>query len=574
MIGLRADRSLPLQALGWALPLVRERAGAVSVVVVLSCIGSAAALLPPYLTQRLVDEGIVGGKVDLVLQLCVAFLVLMVGGVLVETLSRLTYLKLSAHVLFGLREQVWRHLQKLAPTYYARTRGGEILSRLDGDVAEVQRFALDAPMALLNGAFSLAVALALMLSLSPVLTALVFALVPLQVAVLMFSRPWLEKSTQALRKESAAMSSFFVESLRAMKFIQASNAARRQEAGLRAHHGDYFAALRRSQIASLGAGGLQRVLSGLGVLLVFAVGGSMAAAGELSVGVVVAFIAYTTRAAGPLQTLAGVFMGWQRAKVSLQRIRELAAEQPTVVSPAQPVPLAQPVRGQLRLDAVRFGYGKGDDAILDGVTLDIPAGTKLALVGASGAGKSTLIDLLQRHYDPQTGHLLLDGVRLDLLDLVELRRQIVVVDQEPVLMPGSIRDNLRFVVPEAEESALMRALELAGLANFAHAGGLDRQVGASASALSRGERLRIALARAILQDPAVLILDETTSGLDLPVAQAIVAAVDRVFAGRTRIVITHNLASVGAVDRVVELRDGGLVECAPVRPTAPLLRAV
>lgn len=572
VIALREDRSLPWQALAWALPMVRERAGALAGVVVLSCLGSAAALLPPYLTQRLVDEGIVGGQVDLVLQLCAAFLALMLAGVAVETLSRLAYLKLSAHVLFGLREQVWRHLQTLAPTYYARTRGGEILSRLDGDVAEVQRFALDAPMALLNGVFSLAVALVLMLSLSPLLTALVFALVPLQVAALIVSRPWLEKSTHALRKESAAMSSFFVESLRAMKFIQASNAARRQEAGLRAHHGDYFAALRRSQLASLGAGGLQRVLSGLGVLMVFAVGGSLAAAGELSVGVVVAFIAYTTRAAGPLQTLAGVFMGWQRAKVSLLRIRELAAEQPTVASPAQPVPLAQPVRGELRLDAVRFGYGA--EAVLDGAALDIAAGTKLALVGASGAGKSTLIDLLQRHYDPQAGRLLLDGVRLDLLDLVELRREVVVVDQEPVLMPGSVRDNLRFVAPDADEAALLRALELAGLAKLAHAGGLDKPVGAMAAALSRGERLRIALARAILQDPAVLILDETTSGLDQPVAQAIIAAVDRLFAGRTRIVITHNLASIGAVDRVVELRDGRLVEHVPARPVAPLLRAV
>ncbi|NMG43420.1 ATP-binding cassette domain-containing protein [Aromatoleum toluvorans] len=572
MIPLNGNRSLPRQALAWAFPLVRDRARTVAGVVVLSCIGSAAALLPPYLTQRLVDEGIVGGKVGLVLWLCAAFLVLMVGGVLVETLSRLTYLKLSAHVLFGLREQVWRHLQTLAPTYYARTRGGEILSRLDGDVAEVQRFALDAPMALLNGAFSLTVALVLMLSLSPLLTALVFALVPLQVAALMFTRPWLEKSAQAMRKESAAMSSFFVESLRAMKFIQASNAARRQEAGLRAHHGDYFAALRRSQLASLGAGGLQRLLSGLGVLLVFAVGGSMAAAGELSVGVVVAFIAYTTRAAGPLQTLAGVFMGWQRAKVSLQRIRELAAEQPTVQSPTHPVPLAQPVRGELRLDAVRFGYGA--EAVLDGATLDVPAGTKLALVGASGAGKSTLIDLLQRHYDPQAGRLLLDGVRLDLLDLAELRRQVVVVDQEPVLTPGSVRDNLRFVAPDADEPMLLRALDLAGLAKLAHAGGLDRPVGASAAALSRGERLRIALARAILQDPAVLILDETTSGLDLPVAQAIIGAVDHVFAGRTRIVITHNLASVGAVDRIVELRDGRLVEHVPTRSAAPLLRIV
>ncbi|MCK9984069.1 MAG: ATP-binding cassette, subfamily B, bacterial [Azoarcus sp.] len=572
MIRFDGNRPRPAQALSWALPLVRERAGSVAIVVLLSCLGSAAALLPPYLTQRLVDEGIVGGEVELVLWLCAAFLVLMVGGVLVETLSRLTYLKLSAHVLFGLREQVWRHLQTLAPTYYARTRGGEILSRLDGDVAEVQRFALDAPMAVLNGVFSLIVALVLMLSLSPMLTALVFALVPLQVAALIVSRPWLEKGSQALRKESAAMSSFFVESLRAMKFIQASNAARRQEAGLRAHHGDYFAALRRSQLASLGAGGLQRVLSGLNVLLVFAVGGSLAAGGELSVGVVVAFIAYTTRAAGPLQTLAGVFMGWQRAKVSLQRIHELAAERPTVASPAQPILLAQPVRGALRLDAVCFGYAA--EAVLAGATLDVPAGTKLALVGASGAGKSTLIDLLQRHYDPQAGSLLLDGVRLDLLDLVELRRQVVVVDQEPVLMPGTVRDNLRFVAPDAEESALLRALDLAGLTKLAHAGGLDRPVGAMAAALSRGERLRLALARAILQDPAVLILDETTSGLDLPVAQAIMGAVDRVFGGRTRVVITHNLASVGAVDRVVELRDGRLVEPEAARPAAPLLRVV
>nr|WP_211163035.1 ABC transporter ATP-binding protein [Aromatoleum diolicum] len=552
--------------------MVRERGGAVGGIVALSFLASAAALLPPYLTQRLVDDGIVGGRGDVVLQLCGAFLVLLVAGVVVEAVSRLAYLKLSAHVLFGLREQVYRHLQTLAPTYYARTRGGEILSRLDGDVAEVQRFAIDAPMGLLNAVFSLVVALVLMLSLSPLLTALVFALVPLHVAALLLSRPWLERSTHAVRQQSAAMSSFFVESLRAMKFIQATNAAPRQEAGLRAHHGDYFAALRRSQLASLGAGGVQRILSGLGVLLVFAVGGSMAAAGELSVGVVVAFIAYTTRAAGPLQTAAGVFMGWQRAKVSLERIREIAAERPTVTSPAHPLALAQPVRGGIRLDAVTFGYG--DAVVLDGASLDIVAGAKFALVGASGVGKSTLIDLLQRHYDPAAGRILLDGLRLDLLELAELRRQVVVVDQDPVLMPGSVRDNLRFVAPDADDVALLRALSLAGLANFAHAGGLDKPVGASASALSRGERLRIALARAILQDPAVLILDETTSGLDLPVAQAIVAAVDRVFAGRTRIVITHNLASVGDVDRVVELRDGGLLVQSPVRAVAPLLRVV
>ncbi|NMG74951.1 ABC transporter transmembrane domain-containing protein [Aromatoleum diolicum] len=572
MIALREDRRLPLQALAWAWPMVRERGGAVGGIVALSFLASAAALLPPYLTQRLVDDGIVGGRGDVVLQLCGAFLVLLVAGVVVEAVSRLAYLKLSAHVLFGLREQVYRHLQTLAPTYYARTRGGEILSRLDGDVAEVQRFAIDAPMGLLNAVFSLVVALVLMLSLSPLLTALVFALVPLHVAALLLSRPWLERSTHAVRQQSAAMSSFFVESLRAMKFIQATNAAPRQEAGLRAHHGDYFAALRRSQLASLGAGGVQRILSGLGVLLVFAVGGSMAAAGELSVGVVVAFIAYTTRAAGPLQTAAGVFMGWQRAKVSLERIREIAAERPTVTSPAHPLALAQPVRGGIRLDAVTFGYG--DAVVLDGASLDIVAGAKFALVGASGVGKSTLIDLLQRHYDPAAGRILLDGLRLDLLELAELRRQVVVVDQDPVLMPGSVRDNLRFVAPDADDVALLRALSLAGLANFAHAGGLDKPVGASASALSRGERLRIALARAILQDPAVLILDETTSGLDLPVAQAIVAAVDRVFAGRTRIVITHNLASVGDVDRVVELRDGGLLVQSPVRAVAPLLRVV
>lgn len=572
MIALREGRRLPLQALAWAWPMVRERGGAVGGIVTLSFLASAAALLPPYLTQRLVDDGIIGGRGDVVLQLCGAFLVLLVAGVAVEAVSRLVYLKLSAQVLFGLREQVYRHLQTLAPTYYARTRGGEILSRLDGDVAEVQRFAIDAPMGLLNAVFSFAVALALMLSLSPLLTALVFALVPLHVAALLLSRPWLERSTHAVRKQSAAMSSFFVESLRAMKFIQATNAAPRQAAGLRAHHGDYFAALRRSQLVSLGAGGVQRILSGLGVLLVFAVGGSMAAAGELSVGVVVAFIAYTTRAAGPLQTAAGVFMGWQRAKVSLERIREIAAERPTVTSPAHPLALAQPVRGGIRLDAVTFGYG--DAVVLDGASLDIAAGAKLALVGASGVGKSTLIDLLQRHYDPAAGRILLDGLRLDLLELAELRRQVVVVDQDPVLMPGSVRDNLRFVAPDADDVALLRALSLAGLANFAHAGGLDKPVGASASALSRGERLRIALARAILQDPAVLILDETTSGLDLPVAQAIVAAVDRVFAGRTRIVITHNLASVGDVDRVVELRDGGLLVQSPARAVAPLLRVV
>jgi ATP-binding cassette subfamily B protein len=317
---------------------------------------------------------------------------------------------------------------------------------------------------------------------------------------------------------------------------------------------------------------VQRILSGLSVLLVFAVGGHLAAVGELSVGVLVAFIAYATRAAGPLQTAAGVFMGWQRARVSLQRIHELAAELPAVSSPPDPVALPQPVRGEIRFDAVSFGYG--GSLVLREASLDIAPGTRLALVGASGAGKSTLIDLLQRHYDPQAGRVLLDGVALSRLDLVAMRRAIVVVDQEPVLLPGSVRDNLRFVCPEADEAALLSALTLAGLENFARDGGLDRPVGDSAFALSRGERMRIALARAILQDPAVLILDETTSSLDAIAARTIVATIERMFSGRTRIFITHNLAAVGEVDCVVELRDGRLTECAPAKTPTPLLRVV
>jgi ATP-binding cassette, subfamily B, bacterial len=209
---------------------------------------------------------------------------------------------------------------------------------------------------------------------------------------------------------------------------------------------------------------------------------------------------------------------------------------------------------------VRFGYGDGD--VLQDADLAIAPGEKVGLIGLSGAGKTTLIDLLQRHYDPAAGRILLDDVDLRDLDLAELRRGIAVVAQDTVLLKGSLLDNLRYAAPDASESAIRAAARRAEVDAFASMlpQGYASDVGTAGSTLSGGERQRIAIARALLQDPLVLVLDEATSAVDQATEARIIKAVDQLFGDRTRLVISHRPATLRGVDRLIELADGRLIE--------------
>ena len=544
----------------WLYGFLRPQLGRLAVVFLLSLGASALALAQPYLTKLLIDDGLLAGDFGTLALVAAAMLAAALLGAGLTALNRWHYVTASGRVLFALRESVYRHLQRLSPAYYARVRAGDVMARLDGDVAEVQRFAVDSALALLNGVLVLCGALALMLSLSWKLSLIAFALLPLQVLLLRVLRPRIEVLTREQRAQAGGISAFLYDRLSAMKLVQSAGAEAREAQGLAGLQADYFTGLRRLQMFNLAATTAPSLLTLLGTVLVFLAGGAMVIEGALTLGTLVAFTAYLARASGPVHTLLGLWVALARARVSLQRVGEIMAEAPAVRAPAAPRCLPREARGEIVLEAVGFRYPEREAGVLEDASARLPAGAKVAMAGASGAGKTTLIDLLQRHFDPSAGRITLDGIDLRQLDPGALRRRVAVVAQDSLLIPGSVADNIRYARPEAGAEAVAEAARRAGAADFIAAlpQGYATEVGTRGLKLSGGQRQRIALARALLQDPLVLILDEATSGVDSAMERNIAAAIDRLFAGRTRIVIGHRSTLVRDADLAFELSGGRL----------------
>lgn len=550
-------------SLRWAGGFVRPHRGRLAVCIVLSLAGTGVGLAQPWLTKRIVDDGLTGGDARLLVLLTLGMLAAGLVSTLLSGANRLVYTGASAGVLFAMREHVYGHLQTLPPRFYARWSAGDVLGRLDGDLAEVQRFAVDAPLSALNALLTLAGAVALMLLIDPALTLIAFLLLPAQALFLRGTRPWVERSARALRDSMAALTGFFVQRLSAMKLIQSLGAERQEAERLAALDRDCLGKLLRQQTVGIVTGGVPGLLGSAGTAAVFLWGGLRVIDGELSLGALIAFSAYLGRAAGPVQGLLGLIVGAQRARVSLDRLGELLSESPAVHPPARPVsPTGR--SGALSVESVVFGHGPGCP-VLDGLSLAIPAGAKVGLLGPSGVGKSTLTDLLHRHYDPERGRISLDGVNLRDLDPALLRRRVAVLGQDAPMLPGTIADNLRFGLSTAEAEALDKDTLAEAVAAAQLTGwiaclpqGLDTPVGAWASALSGGQRQRIALARCLLRKPDLLILDEPVSALDPAAAERLTADVDRLFAGRTRLVISHRAEALAGCDAVYRLERGRL----------------
>lgn len=537
----------------WGRLLVAARRRLALRVATLSCLASLLALLQPWLSKVLVDDGALAGDLGVLASTAALMLLVPLLGLAVEAVTRFDYLELSSHVLFGLRERVFAHLQSLSPVYYSRVGFGDLVARFDGDLAEVQRFLVDGPLALINGMFSLLAVLVLMTLLDLRMTLVVLlAMLPLPLLHALRKRAAVESSAREVRRQATRLSNFFIDTLRAVKLIQSSNGEGARLDTLRERHGDYYQALKTAQHTGFSLAAGQRVAGVAGTALVFGCGGYLLARGQITMGLLVAFIAYSARVAGPVHTLMGVLAGWQRLRVSLERLSEVLDAEPVREASAR---LPLPRSGALELVGVSFAYEVGKP-VLSHACLRIPAGSTVLLSGASGAGKSTLTDLLLGHLHPDQGDILLDGVAIGQVAPAELRRRIAVVDQEPAFFAGTVRENLHFVQPLATDTELTALLHSVSLkAPELH---LETRLGAVGAALSRGQRLRLALARAILQDPEILVLDETTSAVDAEMESQLLALVRRRFAGRTCLFITHHVRSAQDWSMVCRLRNGGV----------------
>jgi ATP-binding cassette subfamily B protein len=544
------------RAFRYILPYWRRLTG----VLVISLVSTALSLWLPYLTKALVDQALLAKDASALQRIVELFVVVGAVGFVLNVVSGLQYTRVSADILFDMRRELYEHLQRLSPRYYAVTRLGDIVSRINNDISEIQRVAAETALAWVGNVLFLVGSVAVLIWLDWRLFLVGMATLPASAWALVRYRRQLETRSAELRQRSADIGSFLIETIQGMRAVVTSNAERREVGRFTRLNDAFIATLMGLQRVHYVGGGVPSLLIAAGTTAVFFYGGWRVVEGTLTLGTLAAFMAYQARVVAPVQALMGLYGALATMRVSWRRVAQVLDTPAEVVERPDAMPLLS-VRGLVEFDRVSLSYGRGG-AVLDDVSFRAEPGETLAIVGASGSGKSTIADLLVRLLDPDTGTVRLDGHDLRTLRLSDLRRKVQLVDQDPVLFHASIDDNVRYANPDAPESAVAAALEAAGLARFV--GALpDRGrtvVGDRGLALSAGERQRIALARAFLTSPSVLVLDEPSAALDPVSERAVIDGYRSVMRGRTTIVISHRLELVRAADQVVVIDGARVVE--------------
>ncbi len=539
-----------------------------ALVMAISLVSTGLSLVSPYLSKDLVDQALIGRDMAALWRIVGLFAALGLAGYVLNVVSGLRYTRVSAEILFDMRLAVYSHLQRLSPRFYARTRMGDIVSRLNSDIGEIQRVAAEAALAWVGNVLFLAGCIVMLVWLDWKLALLAAAVMPLSLWTLVRYRARLEARVADLRQRSADIGSFLIETLQASTLVVTSNAQARERGRFTRLNDRFIDALMGMQRLTYLAGGLPSLIVSLGASVVFLYGGSRVVEGTLTLGTFAAFIAYQSRVNAPVQALMGLYTSLATAKVSWRRVLELL-DAPLDVQEAPRAAGLEHVRGEIAFDGVTLRTERGL-AVLEDFTLTVAAGTSVALVGASGSGKSTLAYLLLRLLDPDAGVVRIDGVDVRTLRLDDIRRQVAFVEQEPTLLHASIAENLRYARPEATDAEVTRAAEAAGLAPFLTRlpQGLATVVGERGAQMSAGERQRIAIARAFLTEPSVLVLDEPTAALDPASERQVIESYLAVMRGRTSIVISHRAAVADAVDQVAVLDGARLVETGRPRELA------
>jgi len=546
-----------------ALRYVRPYVGRLVPVVLLSLVSTGLGLFLPYLSKLLVDDALVAGNLSALLRIVALFVAVTAVSYALNVFSGMRYTHVSADILFDMRLDLYRHLQRLSPRFYARTPLGDVVSRINGDIGEIQRVTSEAALAWFGQVVALVGTVAMLVYLDWRLFLVGLVMLPPALWTLSRYRRELEERVRVLRERSADIGTFLIETLQGMRTVVGSNAQAREVARFREKNDGFVSALLSMRLFSYLSGGLPGLLLTLGTAIVFAYGGYRVIGGMMTLGTFVAFTAYQMRVVGPIQGLMGIYTNLATARASLVRVHALLDAEPDVREAREPVRLPS-CRGSVELRGVRFGFGRGGE-VLDGVDLAIPPGQSVAIVGASGSGKSTLADLVARHADPEAGSVLLDGHDLRTLSMEDVRRHVGLIEQDPFVFHASVADNVRYASPTAGDEAVWSALEAAGLAALVASmpQGLQTVVGERGKQLSAGERQRLALARAFLADPALVVMDEATGALDPRSEAAVLKGYDTLLSGRTTIVITHRRDLARLADRVVVVAGGKIVEDGP-----------
>ncbi|AKK29294.1 ABC transporter ATP-binding protein [Mycobacterium sp. EPa45] len=528
---------------------------------------NAARLSVPLLVQRGIDHAIppllAGGSArELVIVVSV-----LCGVVCVQAISRMTFLKRSGRigqsVLLEVRRRVFRHFQRLDVAFHDRYTSGRVVSRLTNDVDAIQDMLETGFDSLITAVLTLFGTAILLVTLDVKLGLMCLAAFPILVALVWWFSAESAKTYRRVRESAALVIVQFVETMTGIKAVQAyRRAPRNQEIfddvadRYRTDNERTFRLLAIFMPTVKLVGNLTT-----GVVLLY--GGYRALHGEMTIGTLAAFLLYLRMFFEPMQEISQFFNTFQSASSALEKLAGVLAEKPAIADPPTPVHLDR-IQGEIAFRDVHFNYVP-DRPVLPGLSLVVPAGQTVALVGTTGAGKTTIAKLIARFYDPTSGAVTLDGVDLRDFAQSDLRRHVVMVTQENFLFSGTVADNIRFGRPSASDSEVTAAATAVGADEFIEAlpEGYDTDVATRGGRLSAGQRQLIAFARAFLADPAVLILDEATSSLDIPSERLVQRALRTVLADRTALIIAHRLSTVEIADRVLVLEHGRIVEDGP-----------
>jgi ABC-type multidrug transport system fused ATPase/permease subunit len=540
--------------------LLRPYRGRVVLMLLALLIATAAALAPPYLAGRAIDDGIKGHDTSALTVIVIVFVAAAILNWLATYVQTYLINWVGQRALQDLRIELFEHLQRLSIGFYSRNRAGVLISRLTNDIQALDQLVTEGISTLFSATLTLVGTAVILVLLDPGLALITFLTFPVLLVASVAFRLASAGAYRLTRERIAQVTAYLQETLSGVRVVRAFGQEPRHLRRFAELNDEHRAANMKTVYLNAAYFPSVELLSAVATAAILIYGGKEVVDGAVTIGVLATFVFYLQSFFDPIQSLSQLYTTYQAGMAALDKIFELLDEEPDVADKPDAAELPR-VRGEIRFEDVTFSYG-GDALALDRVSLDVPPGQTLALVGATGAGKSTLAKLVARFYDPDDGRVLIDGH--DLRDVTEksLRSQLGIVPQESFLFSGTIRDNIGFGRPGATDEDVRAAAQAVGAHDFVERlpDGYDTEVGERGGHLSAGQRQLVAFARAAAADPRILILDEATSNVDVRTEAQIERGLRRLLAGRTAIVIAHRLSTIRGAGRIVVLDHGGIAE--------------
>jgi ABC-type multidrug transport system fused ATPase/permease subunit len=524
-------------------------------------LATGAALAPPYLAGRAIDDGIRGKDTEALTVIVIVFLAAALINWAATYVQTFLINWVGQRALQDLRIEVFQHLQRLSIGFYSRNKAGVLISRLTNDVQALDQLVTEGISTLFSATLTLVGTAVILVLLDAELAMITFLTFPVLLVASVAFRLASAGAYALTRVKIAQVTAYLQETLSGVRVVRAFGQEERHRTRFAELNDEHRDANMKTVYLNAAYFPAVELLSAVATAAILIYGGNQVIDGDgVTIGVLASFVFYLQSFFDPIQSLSQLYTTYQAGMAALDKIFELMDEKPEIADRPDSLELPR-VRGEIRFEDVTFSYGAEAPA-LDHVSLLVPPGQTLALVGATGAGKSTLAKLVARFYDPDEGRVLIDGH--DLRDVTErsLRSQLGIVPQESFLFSGTIRDNIAFGDPDATDDDVRAAAQAVGAHEFIERlpDGYDTEVGERGGHLSAGQRQLVAFARAAAADPRILILDEATSNVDVRTESQIEHGLRRLLAGRTAIVIAHRLSTIRGAGHIVVLDHGRIEE--------------